>query len=153
MDKELIQELYQSLILDHSRNPRNYGSLTCSHCLFSKGKNPSCGDELTLFLSLNNDDMVEDIKFEGQGCALFMSSTSLLTQAVKDKSVTEVKKLLGQFLNFILHEKNLDDEYEPLHIYSTVNSFPLRVKCVLLPWRTLENILEKRSNIANTEEE
>lgn len=153
MDKELIQELYQSLILEHSRHPRNYGSLNCPHCLFSKGKNPSCGDELTLFLSINDEDIIDDVKFEGEGCALFVSSTSLLTQAIKNKPISEVKILLKQFLNFIINEEDLDDEYEPLHIYSTVSSFPLRVKCVLLPWRTLENILEKNSNVANTEEE
>lgn len=151
MDKELIDELYQSLILDHSRHPRNFGTLQCIH--HAKGKNPSCGDNLELFLEINEKNIVENIKFKGEGCALSMSSASLMTQAIKGKSLNEVKKLLNQFIEFIIDdEKTLDEQYEPLHIYSSVHNFPLRVKCVLLPWRTLEHVINQQHDIATSED-
>lgn len=150
MDNELIKELYQSLILDHSKNPRNFGKLTCdcNNCFSSKGKNPSCGDELFLNLLIDNNK-IKDVKFEGQGCALSISSASLMTQAIKGKSIEETQKMLKEFIDFIIEEKELDDEYEPLHIYGNLHNFPLRVKCVLLAWRTLENILTKKNSITN----
>lgn len=151
MDKELIDELYQSLILDHSRHPRNFGTLQCIH--HAKGKNPSCGDQLELFLELDQNNIVQNVKFNGEGCALSMSSASLMTQAIKGKTVIEVKNLLQQFIDFIIdEEKTLDDQYEPLHIYSSVHNFPLRVKCVLLPWRTLEHIVNQKHDTATSEE-
>jgi nitrogen fixation NifU-like protein len=140
MDKELITELYQSLILEHSRKPRNFGELVCSH--HADGKNPSCGDALTLYLDIQ-DNIIKDVKFKGEGCAISVSSASLMTQAIKGKNIEEVKILLHHFLDFILHENSfLPEEYEPLHIYESIHNYPLRVKCVLLAWRTLEHILE-----------
>lgn len=141
MEQELLDELYESLILEHSRKPRNFGKITCS-CHSQKGKNPSCGDQLELFLLIEND-IVQDVKFEGEGCALSISSASLMTQAIKGKTVIEAKKILYQFIHFINESEDLDEEYEPLHIYKNVNNFPLRVKCVLLPWRTLEKIIKE----------
>lgn len=140
MEQELLDELYESLVLEHSRKPKNFGKLTCT-CHSQKGKNPSCGDQLELFLSIDNNIIV-DVKFTGEGCALSMSSASLMTQAIKGKSVTEAKKILSQFVSFINEEGELEEQYEPLHIYKNVNKFPLRVKCVLLPWRTLEKLVE-----------
>lgn len=142
MEKELIEELYQSMILEHSKHPRNFGNLTCS--CFSKGKNPSCGDEITLFIDKYNNE-IKDIKFEGKGCAISMASSSLMTQAVKGKTVQEAQALLNDFISFILEDKELDDKYEPLHIFTGVKKFPLRVKCVLLSWRTMEHILKKEN--------
>lgn len=140
MEQELLDELYESLVLEHSRKPKNFGRLTCD-CHSQKGKNPSCGDQLELFLS-NEQGIVQDVKFIGEGCALSMSSASLMTQAIKGQSIEEVKKILSQFVNFINENGELDEQYEPLHIYKNVNKFPLRVKCVLLPWRTLEKLVE-----------
>lgn len=142
MEKELLDELYENLVLEHSRKPRNFGKLTCN-CHSQKGKNPSCGDQLELFIDVNNN-LIKDVKFEGEGCALSISSASLMTQAIKNKNVDDVKKLLNQFILFINENKELDEDYEPLHIYKNVHNFPLRVKCVLLPWRTLEKIIEKK---------
>lgn len=141
MEQELLDELYESLVLEHSRKPKNFGTLTCA-CHSQKGKNPSCGDQLELFLDIQNNTVV-DVKFTGEGCALSMSSASLMTQAIKGESIDEAKKLLNQFVNFINENGDLDEEYEPLHIYKNVNKFPLRVKCVLLPWRTLEKIIKE----------
>lgn len=140
MEQELLDELYESLVLEHSRKPKNFGTLTCN-CHSQKGKNPSCGDQLELFLSTDNIT-IQDVKFIGEGCALSMSSASLMTQSIKGKSVEEAKKILSQFVAFINENGELDEQYEPLHIYKNVNKFPLRVKCVLLPWRTLEKMIE-----------
>ena len=141
MDNELLDELYENLVLEHSRKPKNFGKLTCN-CHSQKGKNPSCGDQLELFINVDNH-LIKDVKFEGEGCALSISSASLMTQAIKNKNIDDVKKLLNQFILFINENKDLDEDYEPLHIYKNVHNFPLRVKCVLLPWRTLEKIITK----------
>ena len=145
MEKELIEDLYQSMILEHSKHPRNFGALSCS--CFSKGKNPSCGDELTLFID-KDKYQIKDIKFEGQGCAISIASSSLMTQAVKGKTVAEAKIILNSFIDFIIDDKELDDKHEPLHIFSGVKRFPLRVKCVLLAWRTMEHILNDEQTVA-----
>ena len=141
MEVELLAELYESIVLDHSRKPRNFGKLTCL-CHAQKGKNPSCGDNLELFLLIENN-IVKEVKFEGEGCALCMSSASLMTQAIKKQSIEETKKILNQFILFINENNFLDEDYEPLHIFKNVHNFPLRVKCVLLPWRTLEKIIKE----------
>lgn len=140
MEQEMLDELYESLVLEHSRKPRNFGKITCT-CQSQKGKNPSCGDQLELFLLIEND-LIKEVKFEGEGCALSMSSSSLMTQAIKGKSIIEAKKILNQFVLFIIENNELDENYEPLHIFKNVHNFPLRVKCVLLPWRTLEKIIK-----------
>lgn len=148
MEKELIEDLYQSMILEHSKHPRNFGILNCS--CFSKGKNPSCGDELILFID-KEDEQIKDIKFEGKGCAISMASSSLMTQAVKGKTIIEAKEMLKDFVEFIVNNKDLDNKYEPLHIFDGVKKFPLRVKCVLLAWRTMEHILDDEQTISTSE--
>lgn len=140
MDNDDIKELYQSLTLTHSKKPKNFGTLACG--CHTKGKNPSCGDELELFLDIQ-DNKVVDVKFTGVGCALSVSSASLMTEAIKGKKISEVSHMMSQFFSFILEdESHLDDQYEPLHIYKNVQNYPLRVKCVLLPWRTLEHLIK-----------
>lgn len=146
MDKELIEELYQSLILEHSKRPRNFGTLEKCTC-HQKGKNPSCGDELEIFINVDENNLINDIKFHGQGCALFMSSSSLMTQLIKGKDTLEANKILLEFIDFILEDDIiLNSDYEPLHIFENIKNFPLRVKCVLLPWRTLEYSLHTSNN-------
>lgn len=141
MEQEDLNELYESLVLEHSRKPRNFGKLTCC-CHSQKGKNPSCGDQLELFLLIENNFII-DVKFEGEGCALSMSSSSLMTQIIKGKSIIEAQKIFNQFILFIVENNELEEIYEPLHIFKNVHRFPLRVKCVLLPWRTLEKIIKE----------
>lgn len=137
IDNEELNELYQTLVLEHSKRPRNFGTLECS--CHSKGKNPSCGDEVNLFIKPNPEKtVIEDVKFNGEGCALCIASTSLMTQAIKGNSIEECEKLLNEFISFITEEKELNEKYEPLHIFQGVKNFPLRVKCVLLGWRALE---------------
>jgi nitrogen fixation NifU-like protein len=144
MDKELIEELYQSLILDHSRKPRNFGDLpNCTCC--QSGKNPACGDQLKLCIKTNTHE-IEDIKFTGEGCAL-------MTQLIKGKNIALATTILSEFIDFVLDDDIvLSEAYEPLHIFETVKNFPLRVKCVLLPWRTLEHMLTNpTTNLVSTE--
>lgn len=138
MDNELISQLYDSLILEHSRRPRNKKKLTCG--CSQEGKNPSCGDQVTVYTEFKNNN-IHDIGFEGTGCAICISSTSLMTQLLKDKSIEDAKKTVSSFIEFIIDEIELPEEYEPLHIYKTVHNFPSRVKCVLLSWRTMEFLL------------
>jgi nitrogen fixation protein NifU and related proteins len=137
-DDDEFLELYQQLVLEHSKKPRNFGTLQCK-CQ-SHGKNPSCGDELFLFLNIE-DQKIKDVKFNGQGCSLSISSASLMTQSIKNMNIEQVKELTQRFTHFIMDKQPLLDSDEPLHIYKGVHEFPARVKCVLLPWRTLQSIL------------
>lgn len=143
MDQELIEELYQSLILEHSKNPRNFGVLDNCYC-HEKGKNASCGDQLDIYVSLDENNIISDIKFTGEGCAIFVSSASLMTQLLKGKSVEQSIKILSDFVTFIMEDDTiLNEDYAPLHIFENVKNFPLRVKCALLPWRTLQYLLNQ----------
>jgi len=137
IDNEELDELYQTLVLEHSRRPRNFGKLECS--CHTKGKNPSCGDEIDLFVKTNStNDKIEDIKFTGQGCALCIASTSMMTQKIKGKAISESNVIIQDFIKFITENKEIGEDYEPLQIFQGVKNFPLRVKCVLLGWRALE---------------
>ncbi len=142
-DDDELNELYQSLVLEHSKNPRNFGKIEYA-CHHTKGKNPSCGDEINLYVkSEKNNSLINEIKFTGQGCALCIASTSLMTQITKNKTLAESEKIANDFINFIVNDVELSEDYEPLHIFKGVKNFPLRVKCVLLGWRALEkSILE-----------
>lgn len=141
-DDDELNDLYQSLVFEHSKKPRNFGTLECS--CHTKGKNPSCGDEIDLYVKTNaNQSLIEDIKFTGEGCALCIASTSLMTQAIKGKDIITATNTVQNFITFIVEDNSLAGEYEPLHIFNGVKNFPLRVKCVLLGWRALEKSINK----------
>lgn len=145
IENEELNELYQALVLEHSRKPRNFGEISCS--CHTKGKNPSCGDEIDLYVKVDsNHQKIEDIKFTGEGCALCIASTSLMTQQVKNKNIENAEQTVKDFIDFITTDKTLDEDYEPLHIFDGVKNFPLRVKCVLLGWRALETNLKKNKS-------
>lgn len=145
IDDSELNDLYQSLVLEHSRKPRNFGKIECT--CHTPGKNPSCGDEVHLYVKADDrKSIIEDIKFIGEGCALCIASTSLMTQAIKGKSVVESKETVDSFINFIVNNITLDEKHEPLHIFNGVKNFPLRVKCVLLGWRALEKSLLEIKN-------
>ena len=133
-----IDELYQSMVLEHSKKPRNFG--TIENSLHAKGKNPSCGDEIDLYMLIENEK-IKDVKFKGEGCALCIASTSIFTELIKNKEVNETKDTISSFIKFITKEENI--KIEKLKIFESVKNFPLRVKCVLLGWRTAESILKK----------
>lgn len=149
MEKKDILELYDSLVMDHSRRPRNFGNLNTK--LVSQGMNPSCGDKIILYAIINNG-VIEDVKFNGEGCALCISSCSLMIQQIIGMSLTEAQQYLQSFSNFILYKTELPSDYAPLHIYENVHKYPLRVKCVLLSWRAMENLLKNNFGTITTEE-
>lgn len=148
MEKKDILELYDSLVMDHSKRPRNFGFLETK--LVGQGMNPSCGDKIILYAIINND-VIEDVKFNGEGCALCISSCSLMIQQIIGMSIEEAQEYINSFTNFILKEKELPEDYAPLHIYENVHKYPLRVKCVLLSWRAMENLLKNNTQIISTE--
>lgn len=137
-----LEELYQEVILDHSRRPRNFGELPDA-TVRVHGDNPSCGDEIHLALRLGADGVVEDLGFTGQGCAISQASASMMTAKVKGKSRAESLSLLRAFQELITREQ---DEAPPslgdLRLLRGVHKFPQRVKCAILAWRALEQALQ-----------
>ena len=143
-----IKELYKEIILDHGKNPRNFGQ--CNN--FNKdasGHNPLCGDKVRLFAKLNEKKKVEDIIFEGEGCAISLASASILTDIVKGKDYNNTKLIIDNFLNLIKNSKKItinsldEDQITTIMSLSGVKEFPMRVKCATMAWHTLNDIMEK----------
>lgn len=135
-----LRELYQEVILDHSRRPRNFGP--CPACnRDAKGHNPLCGDRLSVHLDLEGDT-IKDVHFEGQGCAISVASASLMTEAVKGKTVAEAKQLFDRFHALVTGKEEADDELDKLEVLAGVRDYPVRVKCATLAWHTLAAALE-----------
>lgn len=139
-----LRELYQEVILDHSRHPRHFGKL--EHATNSaQGYNPLCGDRVTIYLNVGKDGRIADIRFEGKGCAISQASASLMTGMIAGKTVAEAEKLMGGFLNLVKGEEveglNEDDR-ETLNVMAGVSAFPMRVKCATLAWHTMKSALE-----------
>jgi nitrogen fixation NifU-like protein len=137
-----LEELYQEVILDHSRRPRNFGELADA-AVRVHGDNPACGDEIHLAVKFGANGELEDIKFTGHGCAISQASASLMTMKLKGKSRTEVTEMLRAFHGLVTDEtgeapKTLGD----LRVMKGVRKFPQRVKCAMLAWRAVEQALE-----------
>ena len=148
-----IEELYQEVILDHSRRPRNFGELPDA-AVRVHGDNPACGDEIHLAVKFDADGGLEDIKFTGRGCAISQASASLMTMKLKGKIRAEVVEMLRAFHDLVTDEtseapKNLGD----LRVMSGVRRFPQRVKCAMLAWRAVEQALEQRAGEATVSTE
>lgn len=141
-----LDELYQTVILDHAQRPRNYGELPQA-TVFVQGDNPTCGDEVTVYLKISPDQKIEDIKFKGAGCAISQASTSLMTLKVKGKTCAEALAL-----NDVFHDMLAAPEVPPLppgfgdlKLLEGVRKFPQRVKCATLGWNAMKQaILEAR---------
>jgi nitrogen fixation NifU-like protein len=147
-----LSDLYQELILDHNRRPRNYGALDGSNRQ-AKGHNPLCGDRLTVFLKLDNQ-RISDIRFEGSGCAISKASASLMTEAVKGRTVPEVLGIFQKFQAMITApmDKPADDaSLGKLMVLGGVREFPVRIKCASLAWHTLKAAMAASPDIAVTE--
>lgn len=148
MDSDL-RELYQDLILDHGKHPRNFRVLDPADCE-AVGHNPLCGDKLVLFLTVGADARISDVAFQGSGCAISMASASMMTEMLKSKTAAEARKLWAYFealskSNAIDEEmmQGLDeDDICRLQALAGVRHYPVRVKCATLAWRTLESALD-----------
>ncbi|HEY8539563.1 MAG TPA: SUF system NifU family Fe-S cluster assembly protein [Steroidobacteraceae bacterium] len=146
-----LKDLYRDVIVDHNRHPRNFGKLEPAD-VHAQGHNPLCGDRLTLYANLDGD-RISDIKFEGSGCAISVSSASLLTEAVKGKTRAEVQQLFEDVHALLTrHDANVDlEKLGKLAALSGVREFPARVKCASLCWHTLNAALESKSEPVSTE--
>jgi len=149
---ESLRELYQEVILDHSRHPRHFGPL--EHATHNgEGHNPLCGDRVKIHLIVNGDNRIQDIKFEGRGCAISQASASLMTDMIVGRTVAEAESLMGGFLHLVKGGDASDlaeDDLDRLQVMAGVSAFPMRVKCATLAWHTMKSALEGGSS-AKTE--
>jgi nitrogen fixation protein NifU and related proteins len=144
-----LSELYQQVILDHNKKPRNVRKLeTANH--HAEGYNPLCGDQLTVYLNVE-DESLKEISFEGSGCAISKAAASMMTQALKGKSKVQAGELFNEFHQMVTGE--LDEEATPnnlgnLKIFAGVREFPVRVKCATLPWHTMHAALQNEDLVS-----
>jgi nitrogen fixation NifU-like protein len=145
-----LKELYRDVILDHNKRPRNFGRIEPSDA-HAEGHNPLCGDRLSVFVRLNGE-RVEDIRFEGKGCAISTASASLMTEAVKGKDKGAIGELFGKVHTLLTkHDAVPDPGLGKLAALSGVREFPARVKCASLCWHTLNAALDRSASTVSTE--
>jgi nitrogen fixation protein NifU and related proteins len=145
-----LQELYQQVILDHSRSPRNFLKLDGANRI-AEGHNPLCGDRVTVYLRLEND-VIRDVGFQGEGCAISKASASIMTDLLKGKSKAEAIKIFTQFHDMVTTGGATNvEELGKLGVFAGVNKFPARVKCAILPWHAIAATLEGKENVVSTE--
>ena len=142
-----LKELYQEIILDHGKNPRNKGK--CDEFnKDAKAHNPLCGDKVHIYLKLNKEQKVENLSFEGEGCAISLASASILTDIIKGKDFITAKKITNEFLNMIKNKTSIntnslnEDQKTTIMSLSGVKQFPMRVKCATMAWHTFVSALE-----------
>jgi nitrogen fixation protein NifU and related proteins len=148
-----LEELYQSIILDHNRRPRNYGEMPGT-ARRAEGNNPLCGDRLTVWVRLGDDEMVDEVSFVAQGCAISRASASLMTAEVKGKSRAEVERLFDRFHQLVtgkVEQPESDPDLKRLRVFSGVSKFPIRVKCASLSWHALKAALDAPESTVSTE--
>ena len=152
-----LKQLYQDIILEHGKSPRNFGKCI-GHNHEAKGYNPLCGDKVHVYLKLNEGKKLENVSFEGEGCAISLASASIMTDLLKGKSFNDSKEIVSNFLNMIksnleIKSNNLDeDQKTKIMSLSGVKQFPMRVKCATLSWHTLVSAMEKKKEEVNTED-
>ena len=147
-----LRELYQELILDHTKRPRNFGRLETANCQ-ADGYNPLCGDKVTVFLNVEND-VVNDIRFQGSGCAISTASASMMTESLKGKTVADAKTLFARFHELLTGKSDQLPDIEALGklaVFSGVKEFPIRVKCATLAWHTMNAALNHQQQPISTE--
>lgn len=145
-----LSDLYQELILDHSKSPHNYHAMEHADRQ-AEGYNPLCGDQVTVFVKLNQD-RIEDISFQGKGCAISKAAASVMTDTVKNKSTAEAETLFENFQKLVTGKNSLtDEELGKLAVFSGVKEFPTRIKCAILAWHTLRSALENKKEKVKTE--
>ena len=143
-----LKELYQEIILDHGKNPRNFGK--CKNFTSdAKGHNPLCGDKVHIYAQLDNNKKILDLSFEGEGCAISLASASILTDIIKGRDFNIAKNITENFLNLIKENRLItvnslsENQKTTLMSLSGVKDFPMRVKCATMAWHTLSSVLEK----------
>ena len=151
-----LKDLYQEIILDHGKNPRNLRK-TENFNKDAKGHNPLCGDKVHIFLKIDENKNISDISFEGSGCAISMASASIMTDLMKEKKEKEVKELVEDFLQMIKESPEMktkiisENEKTKLMSLSGVKQYPMRVKCATLAWHTLTSAMNNFEEETNTE--
>jgi nitrogen fixation NifU-like protein len=144
-----LRELYQEVILDHNKRPRNYRAIDpASH--EAKGHNPLCGDRVTVYLNVV-DEVIDDIAFQGQGCAISTASASLMTEALKGKSLAEAEQLFQRFHDLVTNDQAPQAELGKLAVLTGVRDYPSRVKCATLSWHALQAALKNQTDPVITE--
>jgi len=145
-----LRDLYQEVILDHGKNPRNFrhpDDCTCQ----AEGDNPLCGDQLTVYLTLDGDGTVADVAFEGRGCAISMASASMMTEMVQGKTEAQSRALFEKFHKLVTgRDDEVDgdaDELDKLIVLSGVREFPMRVKCATLAWHTMTAAMDGKQSV------
>ena len=144
-----LKELYQEIILDHGKNPRNKGKCE-GYTNDAKAHNPLCGDKVHIYLKLNNEKLVEDLSFEGEGCAISLASASILTELTKGKDLSFIKKISEDFLSMIKNRSKItlnsltEDQVTTITSLSGVQEFPMRVKCATMAWHALLSAVEQK---------
>ena len=151
-----LKQLYQDIILEHGKSPRNYGKCK-KYTHEAKGHNPLCGDKVQVYLNLNSEKKVEELMFEGSGCAISIASTSIMTELIKGKNLEDAKKIILDFLEMIkstaqITSKDLNEEQKTkIMSLSGVKQYPMRVKCATLSWHTLTSAIDNKQEEINTE--
>lgn len=131
-----ITDLYQEVILDHSKNPQNFGILNQYTCT-AEGNNPLCGDSLTVYVNIENN-VISDVSYRARGCAISVASASIMSNIIKGKTIEEVDILFDKFHRLCMGEDIEDDEMETLQVLSGVSKFPTRVKCATMSWHAIK---------------
>jgi nitrogen fixation NifU-like protein len=147
-----LRELYQEMLLDHHKHPRNYGKVDNANRK-AEGYNPLCGDRVTVYL-LMKGDVIEDIAFEGVGCAICKASCSVMTELVKGKGEADIEKVFGEFHDLVTSDTEAEFDAEhlgKLAIFAGVREFPMRIKCATLGWHTMQAALGQSDHVVTTE--
>ncbi len=149
---DMLRELYEETILDHNRNPRNYKHKPVGINRQARGYNPVCGDELTLYMRIENG-VVEDLGFDGHGCAISTASASLMTESLKGKHVDEAEQLFNKVHELLTIEQSQTDapDVGKLKVLQGVRAYPMRVKCATLAWHTLQAAMHQTDDLVTTE--
>lgn len=148
----LLSDLYQEVILDHNRRPRNYGELVDATSQ-AEGHNPLCGDKVNVYLKTNGD-VIEKVAFVGTGCAISTASASIMTELLQGKSIAEAKEIFKKFHALVTGkagDNHDDSDLESLFVFQRLSEFPVRVKCATLVWHALQSAIEKNGAAVSTE--
>ena len=139
-----LEDLYQEVVMDHNRRPRNFNKLENAQRT-AEGFNPLCGDQISLYVNVDDDGVIEDIGFEGAGCAISKATASMMTEAIKGKNVDKAEEIFEAFRHMLTRKPEEDYDYEllgDLEILQGVSQFPTRIKCATLSWHTLNSALD-----------